>query len=298
MPDKSQSFQDRFETEEEAPQVSLVPNVVVVSGNEKGDGNALELDCFKQPSHASDMNILKRNPSSTSLPGGSQSGGLGVSQISVQVGEVKTTHAPEPLKTVFLMKASEATPQKTENDSTVTCNKLQHDSCTDSDYSSTMSIPRYCDGEPLELKSFEKTSSISTINLSGSSSDKPNNVSKISLDDNRYSSPSNIRSTRNSLGSSGFKVVEPRDSVDVRSSVGKGDDDRRSTRSRRSVKEGMCCCYQTTSRAFLQCVEETPAMLSGLLLSLVFCVVMIVIIPATRRVRHIFLFMHETITNV
>ncbi|XP_017292989.1 adenylate cyclase type 4 isoform X2 [Kryptolebias marmoratus] len=286
MPDESQSFQDRLKPEGEAPQVSLVPSVVVISCNEKDKGNILELHDLKQPAHSSDTNILKGNGSSASLPGESQLA-LGVSQISIQVGEVKTAHAPEPLKTISLMKGREMTSQRTDNDAPVTlsCNKLQHDSCTDSDYSSAKSSPGFaCVGESLELngKSFEKTSSISPINLSENSLDKSNNISKNSLDDDRYSSSSNIRSIRNSLSSVQFSN-KTRNSMDIRSTEGNEDDDWRSTRSRRSVKEGVCCCYQTTSRAFLRCVEETPAMLSGLLLCLIFCVVIIVLIPATGR---------------
>ncbi|RVE60332.1 hypothetical protein OJAV_G00179860 [Oryzias javanicus] len=61
------------------------------------------------------------------------------------------------------------------------------------------------------------------------------------------------------------------------------DEDGQSSRSRRSVKEGVCCCFQATHRGFLRCMEETPSMLSGLLLTLVFCVVIIVVIAATGR---------------
>ncbi|XP_029932527.1 adenylate cyclase type 4 [Myripristis murdjan] len=64
---------------------------------------------------------------------------------------------------------------------------------------------------------------------------------------------------------------------------GVGDEDGRSTRSRRSVSEGACCCYRAVHRAFLQCVEETPAMLPGLLLSMAFCVAIIILIPTTGR---------------
>ncbi|XP_053716767.1 adenylate cyclase type 4-like [Synchiropus splendidus] len=61
------------------------------------------------------------------------------------------------------------------------------------------------------------------------------------------------------------------------------EEDWQSFKSGRSVVDGVCCCYQAVHRAFLRCVEETPAMLSGLVLSLVFCVAIIVLIPATGR---------------
>lgn len=282
MPDESQSFQDRFRTEGEAPQLSLVPNIVAISGNERDESDTLELNDLKQTAHSSDTSILKREDISTSLPGESQSG-LGASQVSVQVGEVKTAHVPEPSKTVFFTKGGQMTPQKTNNETPVTLssNKLQHDS-TDSGYNSTMSISGHYSQETLELngKFLAKTCSISNSNLYESSFDKPNNISKNSLDDG--------------VGSAALRADQTRDSVDIGSSAGSKDkdDDGHSMRSRRSVKEGMCCCYRTTSRAFLQCVEETPAMLTGLLLSLIFCVVIIVLVPATGRVRQTSLFVY------
>lgn len=90
-------------------------------------------------------------------------------------------------------------------------------------------------------------------------------------------------------GSIRFGAVRPSiDSVDVRWSED-GDEDGRSVRSGRSVAEGVCCCYQAVHRGCLRCVEETPAMLSGLVLSLAFCVAIIVLIPATGRelLRHV-----------
>ncbi|XP_037335724.2 adenylate cyclase type 4-like [Pungitius pungitius] len=84
-----------------------------------------------------------------------------------------------------------------------------------------------------------------------------------------------------------FRGAQARDSLysrwDRQYSVGDGEEDVRSTRSSRSVKEGVSCCYQAFHRAFLQCAEETPAMLSGLVLSLAFCVAIIVLIPTTRE---------------
>ncbi|XP_057187976.1 adenylate cyclase type 4-like isoform X2 [Triplophysa rosa] len=44
-----------------------------------------------------------------------------------------------------------------------------------------------------------------------------------------------------------------------------------------------CCCFRAVRRAFLRCLEETPIMVSGLVLSILFCVTVIVIIPSTGR---------------
>ncbi|KAL0970044.1 hypothetical protein UPYG_G00236390 [Umbra pygmaea] len=54
-------------------------------------------------------------------------------------------------------------------------------------------------------------------------------------------------------------------------------------RSRKSVAEGMCCCYRFVNKAFLRCLEETPAMFPSLLLTVGFCVAIIILIPATGR---------------
>lgn len=50
-----------------------------------------------------------------------------------------------------------------------------------------------------------------------------------------------------------------------------------------SLCERVCCCYRVFHRGFLQCVEETPAMLPGLLLAIGFCIAIIILIPATGR---------------
>ncbi|MEQ2157979.1 hypothetical protein GOODEAATRI_007397, partial [Goodea atripinnis] len=260
MPDEARALQDGFRPGQEAAQVALVPNIVVNPSDGKGKANTLELDdfthkrdCFKQQNVTSD------------LTGRSQPG-LGVSQVSVEVGEVKTAHGPEPLKAISLLRGREVSSQSTEQDLPVesSSNKLQNDinlplqaiSCTDSDYSSTKSSPGYAcsssstdlyDGELLELnkKTLEKMSSISPVNLFETSldSDKEN---KTDLDLTRgdsmwdVASKSNVGDSPNG-SSSGIsdvssKVSQTRESIDVRSDQ---DDDGQSVQSRRSVKEGV-----------------------------------------------------------
>ncbi|KAJ8007647.1 hypothetical protein DPEC_G00096340 [Dallia pectoralis] len=51
--------------------------------------------------------------------------------------------------------------------------------------------------------------------------------------------------------------------------------------SQKKVAQGICCCYRAVYKAFLRCLEETPFMLSGLLLAMGFCIAIIVLIPAT-----------------
>ncbi|XP_043952893.1 adenylate cyclase type 2-like [Gambusia affinis] len=299
MPDESRTLQDEFSPRQEAAQIALVPNIVVISSDGKGKASTLELqrDGLKQQD----------------APGGSLSG-LGASPVSVELGEVKTAHVPEPLKAISLLRGREVSVNqespvdpsgmKQQNDMNL---PLQANSCTDSDYSSTKSSPGYAcsgfgtdlyDGELLELdpRKLEKMSSVSPVNLSGTSLDS-DKARKSNLDFNRGDSMLDLTAkskAENSTNGSSPRssVVRPnRYSVDVGSERYLEDDyvDRQSTRSRRSVKEGVFCCYQATNRAFLRCVEETPAMLSGLLLSIIFCVVIIIVIAATGRIEEPYL---------
>ncbi|XP_041842432.1 adenylate cyclase type 4-like isoform X2 [Melanotaenia boesemani] len=309
MPEKSQGSPDK--PGEEAPQV---PDIVVISSDGKDRGNILELDDFSHTAdiqnhaaHSSDISTFLGNGSTPNLC--ETQSGLSVSQVSVEVGVVKTGYAPEPFKTSSLLKGSEAhdTPadpsaNKLESDNNTS---MLNNSCSDSDYSSRKSSPGYastsfstdiCDGELMELdgKSFEKTNPISLVNLSESCLDpsKADKTTKSMMGDERDNSNTDLTvksDTENSLRDSSpvpdvsFQINRSRDSIDVRLDNEDEDDDGRSTWSGRSVKEGLCCCYRTFHRAFLRCVEETPTMLSGLVLSLVFCVVIIILIPTTGR---------------
>ncbi|KAM4537307.1 adenylate cyclase type 4 isoform 1-T2 [Odontesthes bonariensis] len=314
MPDESTDLQDKCEPGEEPPHVSLVPDIVVISSDGKGKGNILQLDDFsrlKDPAHGSAINTSRGNDSTMDLPGESQSG-LSKSQVSVEVGVAKTAHAPEPLKSNSLLRGSGLTLPNTEyNAASSSCDKLrnegrtslQNNSWTDSDYSSTKSSPGYactsfstdsCDEElELDEKSLEKTNPISPVNLSENSLDtsKSDKAVQITANGDVENSKADLTvqpDVKSSVSSAAtpevsFPASQSRDSIDVRLDEGDGDDDGRSTRSGRSVKEGVCCCYQAFHRAFLRCVEETPAMLSGLVLSLLFCVVIIIVIPTTGR---------------
>ncbi|XP_040887370.1 adenylate cyclase type 2-like [Toxotes jaculatrix] len=337
MPDESQGFQDKEKPGGEASQVSLMPDIVVDSSDGKGKitgGDILELDEFsqttddiKKSAESSAVNILQGNDSTkngndvtlngTDLTVGNQSG-LSESQVTVEVGVVKTAQAPEPLKASSLLRGAVVTLEAVDHDAGVnsSCDRLQTEhstslqtnGCSDSDYSSTKSSPGYactsfstdfCDEELSELdgSSFEKTNPISPVNSSDPSLDTPqsNNTTKNNPDENRDNSKTDLtvkREEENSLSGSSpafpdvsSQVTYTRYSIDVRLDEEDGDEDqdRRSTRSRQSVKDGVCCCYQAIHRAFLQCVEETPAMLSGLVLSLAFCVAIIVLIPTTGR---------------
>ncbi|TDG99549.1 hypothetical protein EPR50_G00195420 [Perca flavescens] len=257
MPDELQGFQEKDMPGEEAPQVSLVPNIVAVSSDRAG-----------------------KIPVSQS--------GLGDSQVFVEFGVAKTAQATKPLKANSWLKGTGVTPQATDHDAPInsSSDRLQTDS-TSSQTNNCIAL----DGKP-----FEKTKPNTPVIFSETSLDTSNKNTKNSPDDERGDSKTDLTvkpKAENSLSGStpalpevSFKVAQTRQSIDVRWDDKYGDEDgceeRQSNRSRQSVKEGVCCCYQAFHRAFLQCVEETPAMLTGLVLSLAFCVTLIVIIATTR----------------
>lgn len=169
----------------------------------------------------------------------------------------------------------------------------------DSDYSSMKSSPGYactsfspdlCEERlsGLDRSVLEKTTAVSAVNFSASHSEtsqknKPDNGSDTPETDFKKARAKNNNSVYEGTSAGARGALRSRGSLDK----GGRESDRRSNRSGRTVKEGMCCCYQAVRRGCLQCVEETPAMLPGLVLSLAFCVTIIVLIPTTGRVRHL-----------
>nr|XP_046236260.1 adenylate cyclase type 2-like [Scatophagus argus]XP_046236261.1 adenylate cyclase type 2-like [Scatophagus argus]XP_046236262.1 adenylate cyclase type 2-like [Scatophagus argus]XP_046236263.1 adenylate cyclase type 2-like [Scatophagus argus] len=304
MPE-SQGFHQNGTPGEEGSQGSLVPNIMVISSDGKSrisGGNVLELDDFsettngmKPPRQSDGVDILQAGPCE--------------SQVSVEVGVVKAMQVPEPLEASSMFKGTGVTPQATDLDVLVNSSSdrlqadiaasLQMNGGSDSDYSSTKSSPGYactsfstdlCDEELLELdgSSFEKTNPVSSVSFPEPSSDASHsnrNGNSSPHGDGRISKSDLAEKPKaqNSLSDSVPTLHQARDSIDVRWDDEDRDEDQQSTHSRRTLKEGMCCCYQACHRAFLQCVEETPAMLSGLVLSLAFCVAIIVLIPTTGR---------------
>lgn len=274
MVDKSQRA-----PEEEASLGSVVPDIRVTSSEEDGrnpGGDAMELnnlttktDGVEQRKQAGD--VLKS--------------GIDTSQVSVEVGVAKTEQAPGPLQASALLKRASLTPHE---DGLRTDN-----STTDSAYSSAKSSPGYSersfstdlnDGEfsGLDKSSFEKTNHISPLNFSEPSLDKDTKESPAKDGDENSKSDLAAKAEK-SFSEASSDVYPPRDSIDVRWDDEDEEEDGRSTRSRRSVKEGVCCCYRVFHRGCLQCVEETPAMISGLVLSIAFCVALIILIPTTGR---------------
>ncbi|XP_057710559.1 adenylate cyclase type 4-like [Corythoichthys intestinalis] len=134
----------------------------------------------------------------------------------------------------------------------------------DSDYGSTQSSTALSgDLSELSRSSLEKTSSVSPVNLFEHTVDKRQSSKRSK---NRLVSKSSKKAQNG---------VSPKDTD--------GDKERGSVRSRRSVTEDVSCCFRSVHKGCLQCVEETPAMLAGLVLSMAFCVIIIVLIPTTGR---------------
>lgn len=285
MSDESRDAGEKKKPGKEALRGSIKdPGVVSADGT---DGNLLELEDFSQ------------NESTQSGDSKDLQSGLCRSPVSIEVHVVQAPQVPEPLR--CKRAAGVATPageliQGSSDSSQTDSGTLQ----CDSDYSSMKSSPGYactsfspdfCEERLSELdrSSLEKTTTVSPVNFSASYSktsqkNNPKKDSGISETDLNKAKPKNDNSARDVTSARGRGILRTRKSVDVSSD--KEELDRRSNHSRRTVKEGMCCCYQTVHRGCLQCVEETPAMLPGLVLSLAFCVTIIVLIPTTGRVRH------------
>ncbi|KAK2862890.1 hypothetical protein Q5P01_002423 [Channa striata] len=314
MPDESQGFPVKRSPGAEASRVPLVPDIVVIYSEEvhkNAEGNTLELEDFshktdhvKQFVQSDELNIFQSNDSTTNKNDikvvGSHSG-LTESQVSVEVGVAKTTQAPEPTKASPLLRGACVSPQASDNAPFhSSCDRLQSDNstssltngCRDLHYSCTESRPKNtctnfstdpCDVELSEFGSSpERANPDSSVNISEPSL-VTSQFNKTTKDDDKGKSSSPVLTDLSS------EAAQTRHSIDGRSSQlneeEDGEEDRQSTGSKRSVKEGVCCCYHAVHRAFLQCVEETPAMLSGLMLSLAFCLAVIILIPTTGRVR-------------
>ncbi|KAF6730649.1 Adenylate cyclase type 2 [Oryzias melastigma] len=274
MPDESQNFRDNCSPLQGAPQVCLSPDIVVVSGDGREESDSPGLDGLNRTeADVNGFDISKRG-GKLKLPTDATSG------HPVEVGVVKSTHASEPLKTSRLLKGDGVAKQ---GDHPPADGTPALQTSSDSDYSSLKSSPGYvntnfnmdfCDEEPLQLDRTAPENHISSRNMSQSSLDLGLKDRGHVPDEDKLgkSRPSRswlppLSQTRGSIDGYLFDL----------------DEDGQSSRSRRSVKEGVCCCFQATHRGFLRCMEETPSMLSGLLLALVFCVVIIVVIPATGR---------------
>lgn len=309
MPDKSQEFQEKGRQGEESSQASLVSDITAIPSDGKGKisgGNILELKVFTpvkdnkhQSTQSSDINVLQPGPADSKAP--------------IEVGVVKTVQATETLKATSLSNGTAVILQATDHDTLAssssdqpqTDNSTSSQANSDSDYSSSKSSPGYSDLcnerlSQLDRSSFEKMNHVSSLNFSEPSLDASDNRNVIIQNDPDYDrgvSTTDLSDRSSVTPDFTNKVHQTRDSIDVRWENEDGEEDQKSTLSRQTVKEGMCCCYQAFHRAFLQCVEETPAMLSGLVLSLAFCVAIIVLIPTTGRVRRVCVFAYVCVQN-
>uniref|UniRef100_A0A3P9MKP3 adenylate cyclase n=1 Tax=Oryzias latipes TaxID=8090 RepID=A0A3P9MKP3_ORYLA len=290
MPDESQPIRDNCTPLQGASQVSLLPDIVVVSGDGRGKPDSLELDELSRT--GADVNGLdiSKSGGKPKIPADATTG------PPVELGVVKSTHVSEPLKTSHLLKGGGVAKQGASSpaDQPSAENTMALQMSSDSDYSSMKSSPGsvstsldFCNDELLQMDgaSMEKNNFVCSVNTSQSSLHSAHKEHSHVPDDDKLvkSCPDRIgRSTpsRTSLD----PCHQTRGSIDGCLYEDDPDADGQSSRSKRSMKEGVCCCFQATHRGFLRCMEETPSMLSGLLLALVFCVVIIVVIAATGRV--------------
>ncbi|MCJ8749082.1 hypothetical protein PDJAM_G00172250 [Pangasius djambal] len=73
--------------------------------------------------------------------------------------------------------------------------------------------------------------------------------------------------------------------------------ERQSVRIRRNAATGASRCYRAVRLGFLQCLEDTPFVVPGLVLTILFCVTIIVVITATGRVAF-FLFLSLSVYTI
>ncbi|KAM3857547.1 adenylate cyclase type 4-like [Diretmus argenteus] len=217
--------------------------------------------------------MVNVNDVTDGLPG-SQSG-LGEPQVCVELGVARTALVPEPFKphSSLHLSAADVAPVDPPSDTV---------------------RPDPCGGS---LEKTEKAQNCSELSLH--TCNKCHNSCKLSPDNDRgdFNTDSTRDDTTEAKNSdshhasspTGDPDIKPNGSVPLTQSGGnrvatmdEGDADPIRS-SRRSVGEGVCCCYRAVHRAFLQCVEETPAMLPGLLLAMGFCVAIIILIPTTDR---------------
>lgn len=267
MPGESKGLEEKEEHGQESSQVSLVPELTVITSDEKSKipgGNILELE------------DLNRN-----TEGFTQKGDVEVSHT-----ELWDPDFPSSLSSSLPLNGNESTGVSNSD-----LPEAESSSCCGSSHASdsgSSSCADLCNQRlaQLDRSSLEKTNNVSSLNFSqpnvdASESEKvQNNTNGDSATDRSVDGEEQGSSRPTDLH---HQAHQSRDSMDVR--WDSKEEDQRSMVSRRTVREGMCCCYQTFHRAFLQCVEETPAMVSGLVLSLAFCIAIIVLIPTTGRVR-------------
>lgn len=248
--------QDQTGVEEEGENAkSLVPDVAI-SCSSGQNMPAVELEDFSQTSDAIQEFMNNSNIVFENSPGFNE---------PKESGLVETAKVPEPLT---LKGLDLDTHDVLDSGAFIFNTNLCSDALSEDDSSSL---------EKTNHVNFSELESDSTMDLHISDGNQENPLEENAKSPNCGSSPT--------LADGSPAVYQVRDSIDVRWDDSDNDDDQRSILSRQSMKDGMCCCYQTFHRACLRCVEETPAMLSGLVLSIVFCVVIIILIPTTGRVR-------------
>ncbi|XP_056156844.1 adenylate cyclase type 4-like [Lampris incognitus] len=236
-----------------------------------------------------------------------------------EVGVAKTALAPEPLTSHSAFRVSHVSPstadEATVNPSsdwltTQSATSAERMGAKDSEYNSTKSYHNYactsfsadtCDDDcfklgtsPLEKVNSDSLSIIpklsgepcgELINPTTADSDSGDFAKSQAqrLKSSHGSSETGHSHARISLIQTGGSCRVTREGERGALDLGHGDKDVPSVKSRRSVSESVCCCYRTVQRGFLQCVEETPAMLTGLLLAMGFCITIIILIPTTGR---------------
>eukprot|EP00063_Salmo_salar_P087881 XP_014062716.1 PREDICTED: adenylate cyclase type 4-like [Salmo salar] len=228
-------------------------------------------------------------------------------RVYIEVGVAKVELASEPLKAQSSFQESPEFPStastgnhgtdiKTDtlmNDSTKSSNDSDNDSAkTTTDTYDNLDDSCKVNGEDSSDKkstdAFKLKTNPHNHNSDLAMMDSPTTLCRLNHDN--YTTPdipSDDTSTSRSETSVPLNQLAPAPDItwDDTPNVREGGEDDSRPPSQRNVAEGVCCCYRAVHKAFIRCLEETPAMLPGLLLAMGFCVAIIILIPTTGRLK-------------
>ncbi|XP_046872296.1 adenylate cyclase type 4-like isoform X1 [Hypomesus transpacificus] len=258
------------------------------------DGDRFHLEGSEAQTHTDDLTV--------SVDPASQP-----DQMYIEVGVAKTALAPEPLKTQTSHREPEVTPPTVEPTPGLASDWITPTTppAASGNTHSSRDLSGLSSRDDTNVKDSLKTNSVNkgsqqnavsrdSSTKSGQTPAKPKADQQDNRTDQSAVSPTLHNSTiatpteKPTNDSAGAHVphvslTQSEAVPEVRWDEGGGAERRGGSEAAGGALERACCCYRVFHRGFLQCVEETPTMLPGLLLLMAFCVVIIILIPATDR---------------
>ncbi|XP_051565417.1 adenylate cyclase type 4-like [Myxocyprinus asiaticus] len=186
------------------------------------------------------------------------------SKVHIELGVAKILSSPEPLKPQTSSRNDNMT-ESQPSDSSLSFNGNVHSPVKES-FSSSNSTNRHSNASEVQGADSKALSNRTSSQISTGTSAVHEIV------DRRHS-----LGTRSEISQTSNAPTEVSQSSDGRFLVTPANDQQKS-----SCNSGCSCCRKM-HRAFLRSLEETPLMVSGLVLTILFCVTIIIIIPSTGR---------------